>query len=599
MSDDMTESPSPRFPIWLGLAQGAALYVLYKTHHDKLWPVEWGWLFNAVLLCALLLPFIAYWGHDVLSRAALRRLLMGAGALIFCLGAYQGVMVFPLPDTGRLQLAPASAFLGLAMLSFMLVPLTSGWARGAPQATLGGWNYPRLFEHAWRNAVIMVQAGALTGLFWAVLTLGAQLFHLIGVEWPRQTIEKAWFAIPVTTLSIALGLRTGLRRAAFTVTLRNHWLTLTVWLLPVASLIGVAFVLTSLTGVSKLFERGLSAFLLLWFAAFWITFFNSAFQDGQGKPPLHRILRRVLPFTALALLAVVGLAAWALTLRILQYGLTPDRIWGVLAVAVSLAYSVGYALSLRVSDGARWMPGIAPANIVASLVMSAGIVLLLSPVFDANRLATASQMARLQAGKVQADAFDVSALARQQRAGYDALAELRRQHGADGKPSKLALRAADALNNSYRYRVGEFDQAGELVAVPTERIDSYPVGKALPAGFADFLKQDIARWQPWQREQSCFAGHQTHQRCALLLVDLDHDGKDEAVLWKMTDEYQPLVYRQNKGQWQRSGYLVAGNRGMPDSVRVELATGAYATQALHWDELRVGNTRFQVFENAE
>jgi hypothetical protein len=595
----MNESASTRFPTWLGLVQGGVLYALYRSHHDRLWPAEWGWLFNAVLLSALLLPFIAYWGQEVLSRAALRRLLLGAGALVFGLGAYQGAMAFPLPDTGRLQLAPASAFLGLALLAFMLVPLTSGWMRGEPQATLGSWNYPRLFEHAWRNAVITVQAGALTGLFWVVLTLGAQLFHLIGVDWPKQTIEKAWFAIPVTTLSVALGLRSGLRRAAFSVTLRNHWLTLTVWLLPVASLIGVAFVLTSLTGVGKLFERGLSAFFLLWFAAFWITFFNSAFQDGLGDPPLHRILRRVLPFAALALLAVVGLAAWALALRILQYGLTPDRIWGVLAVAVALTYGAGYALSLRAGQDARWMPGIAPANIVASLVMSAGIVLLLSPALDVNRLATASQMARLQSGQVQADEFDVGALVRQERAGYDALAELRRQRGADGKPGKLALRAEDALNNAYRYRGGEQAESGELVAVLTERMDSYPADKALPAGFAESLRQDIARWEPWLREQSCFARHQARQRCTLLLVDLDRDGRDEAVLWKMPDEYQPLVYTQNKGRWQRSGYLVAGNRGMPDSVRAELATGAYATQALHWDELRVGKTRFQVFENAE
>lgn len=594
----MAQAFSTRFPTWLGLAQGIVLYALYKSHRDDLWPHEAGWLFNAVLLSVLWVPFIAYWGQDVLSRVALRRLLLGAGGLIFGLGAYQGAMVFPLPDAARLQLAPASAFLGLALLAFMLVPLTSGWARGSPRATLGGWHYPRLFEHAWRNAVITVQAGALTGLFWAVLSLGAQLFHLIGVDWPSETIRKAWFAIPVTTLSIALGLRTGLHRAAFTVTLRNHWLTLTVWLLPVASLIGVAFVLTTLTGVEKLFERGLSAFFLLWFAAFWITFFNSAFQDGQDEPPLHRRLRSVLPIAALAMLAVVGLAAWALALRILQYGLTPDRIWGMLAVVVALVYGVGYALSWRTGRSARWMPGIAPANIVASLIMSAGIVLLLSPVLDANRLATASQMARLQAGKVLPDAFDVDALARQERAGYLALSELKRQRRTNGKPDKLALRAEDALNNAYRYRLDGQNESGELVAVLTERIDTFPAGKTLPTGFADSLKQDIAGWESWQRTQSCFARHQTHQRCTALLVDLDRDGREDVVLWQ-GNAHESAVYAQRDGQWRRVGRLVVSEWSAPESVRAELATGSYATQPLRWDALRVGKTRFQVFENAE
>ena len=598
MPQIMSESPAHRFPTWLGLVQGVVLYALYKSHQDKLWPLEWGWLFNAVLLSALLLPFVAYWGGDTLNRRVLRRLLLGVSVLVFGLGAYQGAMAFPLPDAARLQLAPASAFLGLALLVFMLVPLTSGWARGTSGATLGGWHYPRLFEHAWRNAVVTIQAGALTGLFWAVLSLGAQLFHLIGVEWPKETIEKAWFAIPVTTLSIALGLRTGLRRAAFTVTLRNHWLTLTVWLLPLASLIGVAFVLTSFAGVGKLFERGLSAFFLLWFAAFWITFFNSAFQDGQNEPPLHRILRRVLPFAAPALLAVVGLAAWALILRIQQYGLTPDRIWGALTVVVALAYGVGYTLSLRPGAPSRWMPAIAPANIVASLIMSAGIILLLSPVLDANRLATASQMARLQSGQVQADDFDVRALTRQERAGYDALVELRRQRGPDGKPSKLALRAEDAVNNANRYRDNAFNEPDELVAVLAERVDVYPPEKALPAGFTDFLRQDLGKRESWQRKQSCFARHQTRQRCTVLLIDLNHDGQDEVVLWQ-GDAYQSAVYTQMGRQWQQTGRLVVSGGGSPESVRAELATGAYAAQPVRWDELRVGKTRYQVFENAE
>jgi hypothetical protein len=244
------------------------------------------------------------------------------------------------------------------------------------------------------------------------------------------------------------------------------------------------------------------------------------------------------------------------------------------------------------------MPGIAPANIVASLVMSAGIVLLLSPALDANRLATASQMARLHAGKVMPDAFDVNALARQARAGYLALSELKRQRGADGKPGKLALRAEDALNNAYRYRMDGQNESGELASVLTERIDTYPAGKTLPAGFADSLKQDIAGWESWQRTQSCFARHQTHQRCIALLVDLDRDGREDVVLWQ-GNAHESAVYAQRGGQWRRVGRLVVSESSAPESVRAELATGSYATQPLRWDELRVGKTRFQVFENAE
>ncbi len=85
----------------------------------------------------------------------------------------------------------------------------------------------------------------------------------------------------------------------------------------------------------------------------------------------------------------------------------------------------------------------------------------------------------------------------------------------------------------------------------------------------------------------------------LLQTDLDHDGKDEVVLWRVLYGNDSLVYAQSQGQWRRIGYLTAGEERNPDSLRAELATGAYATQVSRWDALRIGKTRFQVFEKAE
>ncbi|MFP5418111.1 MAG: hypothetical protein ACLGHA_03050 [Gammaproteobacteria bacterium] len=594
----MTASESTRFPVWLGLAQGIALYVLYRTLHDAAWPPESGWLFNGVLLCTLLLPFAAYWSQDVLATSARRKLLLVLAGLVFGLGAYQAATVYPQLEATRLQLAPAPAFFGLALLVFMAVPLASGWARGEPGDTWGRWNYSRLFEHAWRNTVVTIQAGVLTALFWILVLLGAQLFNLIGVEWPWELIREKWFAIPVTTFAIALGMRGGLRRSAFTVSLRNHWLTLTVWLLPLASLIGAAFVLTSLAGVGSLFDRGLSAFVLLWFAAFWIKFFNSAYQDGQTAPALHPLLRRVLPATAPALLAVIGLASWALFVRIGQYGLTPDRIWGVLVVGVALTYGAGYSLSAWRGGASRWMPTMGSTNIAAALVMCIGIVLLLSPALDPNRLATANQIARLDTGRVSADEFDVHALTRQGRAGHDALVALRGRPGADGRPGKLAVRADEAFSQRRYARQRDQPESQQQVADPADRIESLPAGKALPAGFSGFLKQDIAGWESWERTRSCFALHQTQPKCVLLQVDLDRDGRDEVVLWDTPSSAQSRVYAYRQNAWQRIGRLVP-ERGLSNSVRADVATGDYAVQPSRWDALRVGAGRFQVFEKAE
>ena len=587
---------------WLGLAQGLVLYALYKTHKEALWPLEWGALFNAVLLAVLLLPFIVYWAHQVLSRRALVTLLLAMSVLTLGLGAYQTATLFPFADLKKPQLVGFPVFLGLGLLSFMLVPLVSACRNHEqPGLALGRWDYATLFEHAWRNAVITIQAAVLTGLLWIVLQLGAQLFRLIGVDWPHDMLEEAWFAIPVTTFSIALGMRAGLRRAAFVVTLRNHWLTLTAWLLPLVGLIGSAFVLTSLAGVDKLFERGLSAFFLLWFAAFWVKFFNSAYQDGQTAPPFGAGLQKMLPYTTLALLAITGLAGWALLLRVSQHGLTPDRVWGLLVAIVALCYGAGYSYSLVRKT--QWMGSIAHANVLAALMMCAGIVLLLSPVLDARRLSTSSQMTRLNVGKVNVADFDVHALAEQGRFGHDALQGLTQQKNAKGDATPLALRAQEAIESARRdrrYGWGETpDESGDLpVADVHERLDIYPRSTPLPQDFVGFLKTDIGTWDSWVRRDSCFDQSNKNVRCSLLQLDLNRDGQAEMILWKTRYDVQPRVYSKKGPAWKRIGYLTFSRApNKPFDIQTQLMTEPFASSPSAWNELSIGTMRYFVHED--
>lgn len=587
--------------VWLGLAQGLILYVLYKTHQEAVWAPQSGPLFNALLLAALLLPFVVYWGQGILAGRRLARLLALIGLLVLGLGAYQGMTVFPLPEANKPRLADFSTYAGLSLVCFMLVPLVSAWSGTRSEGlTLRRWDYALLFEHAWRNSVITVQAGVLTCLFWAVLVLGAQLFRMIGVDWPKEIIEESWFAIPVTTLSNALGIRAGLRRSAFTNTLRNHWLTLTAWLLPIVSLIGAAFALTSMTGVDKLFERGLSAFFLLWFAAFWVKFFNSAFQDGKTAPPFGTWLSRMLPFTSPALAAVSGMALWALLLRVDQHGLTPDRIWGVFVACVALCYGLVYALSLM--DRTGWMRRIPDANVLAALIMCAGIVLLLSPVLDACRLSTDSQMARLNSGEVQAGDFDVYALTRQGKAGHEALAGLARQQDAEGKPTHLAFRAIEAIESAQDFGYWENeDRHKEMpVADIVSRLDSFPRDIPPAEDFIGFLREEVAKWEKWERQRSCFDRRNKSSRCTLLQIDLNNDGSEEVVLWRMRSDFHPLMYSRLDGKWRRIGSLqYFGGAGDRQSVQAELYAGEFEARPSAWKELRIGERIYRIDEDTE
>lgn len=586
--------------VWLGLAQGAMLYALYHTHKALLWPLQWGPVFNALLLTALLLPFIVYWAHNLVTRTALVKLLLAMGMVTVSVGAYQGATLFPFTDIKKPEWVDFPVFFGLGLVSFMVVPLVSAWTQQKrPGLALGHWEYATLFEHAWRNAVVTVQAGVLTGLLWTVLQLGAQLFRLIGVDWPREVLEEAWFIIPVITSSVALGMRAGLKRAAFIITLRNHWLTLTAWLLPLVGLIGSAFVLTSMAGVDKLFQRGLSAFFLLWFAAFWIKFFNSAFQDGQTSPPFGSGLQKVLPYTAVALLVITSLAAWALMMRVSQHGLTPDRVWGLLVAAVALCYGVGYSLSLV--KNTHWMSSIAHANVLAALLMCVGIVLLLSPVLDARRLSANSQMARLDAGKFKGAELDVYAFLNQGRFGYEALQGLSRQKNQKNDATPLALRAKEVLQSPRQYvaygRTGS--ESGELpVTDLRERLDIYPKGTSLPGDFMGFLTTEIATWNSWSRQDSCFDQHDRNLRCSLLQVDLNRDGQPEIILWKTRYDIEPRVYAREGATWKRVGYLTyAQTPATGIDIQVPLMTEDVISRPSTWNELRIGAIHYHVLND--
>ncbi|MEQ1661789.1 MAG: hypothetical protein ABL877_03755 [Thiobacillus sp.] len=581
---------SGKFPLWLAPVQGVALYLLYSTYQENVWLPERGALFNTLLFVALLLPLVVYWSQDIIDGRQRTRLWAGMFLLVGGVVAYQGATVFPVENALRPGLVSFPVFIGLTMVAFMAVPLVAAMRRGG---TLGGWDYDRLFEIAWRNAVVTAQAGMLTGLLWTVLALGAMLFHLIGISFFKTMILQPWVAIPLTAVAMAFGLRAGFRRAAFTITLRNHWLTLVMWLLPLASVIGVAFVLSSLGGTGKLFERGLSAFVLLWFAAFWIKFYNAAYQDGAQSPQLPALLLRVASWSSPALLVIVGLAAWALGMRVAQYGWTPDRAWAALVVLVGLIYAIGYASSLL--QRGEWMSGIAPANVLAALTMGLGIVLLLSPLLDVNHLATSSQVARLASGRLTQDNFDVDALTQQGRAGFEALRALEQRKGADGKPDALSMRAVQARHTARQY--GHVREIRE----PEFRFDVahltvYPPGGVLPTGFAEFLAGEVKTWQRWERESSCFAKPLGAGQCYALLQDMNGDGQDEVLLWKFPGAPQVFLYQKNQTGWRHEARLHPEKSKSPPSLQADLTSANVKTNPPRWRELQVGDTRYRVFD---
>jgi hypothetical protein len=160
-----------------------------------------------------------------------------------------------------------------------------------------------------------------------------------------------------------------------------------------------------------LWEGWLSATaLLLAASAGGVLLVNAVIGDGREERAGSRVLR----WSAIVLTAVVlplaGLAGAAMAMRIGQYGWTPERMWGAVAIAIAVAYGlIGWWSIWR---GRRDFDDVLrPLQVKLSIALCALMVILALPILDFGAISANSQVRRLQAGKVEPAKFDWAALA--------------------------------------------------------------------------------------------------------------------------------------------------------------------------------------------
>ncbi len=433
----------------IGAVQGALIYWLYRAGKEHFWPATSSSIIGMLGALALGVPALIYLSHDAGIPAKRRALLLALMALAYALlGWYAGWMEGSEGHFGAFASMHAGNALAAGILGFVLVPLVSGW--NAVRTAAGRWDYQRLYEMAWRNAVLCFTTGLLTGLFWMVLLAGTGLLKSLGLNGFFDMIKEPEFFIPATCIAAGEAFALGLSRAELLVSLRRFWMTLTAWFLPLLLCFAVVWVIAlPFTGLEELFGTRTAAFFLLWFTALCIKFMNSAWQDGQHGPETAVYGVRLQMLVAelwLTLPVVVAVAGLALAQRIGQYGWTDDRIWGAFVWLILAGHVTGYSLSwLPALKRSGWMAAVGLTNVAVAVVMVVGLVLLLSPVLDPRRLSVNDQLSRLRSGLVTAERFDYNYLRFDAgRWGNDALQRLAAEQG-DERTRDIAGRAKQAL----------------------------------------------------------------------------------------------------------------------------------------------------------
>ena len=572
----------------VGAIQGVALLLLWETRELHIWRSTDTLIERGLLYLVLALPLAIYLTERITSLSRRRRLqvLVIIAVLFPLLGAYSGwvgeAAIFD-PDTNKGDLLRASDIFAAAILGFILTPLLVHF-----NSRTRSWSYHELFETAWRNAVLCISAFFLSSIFWLILFAGSKLMGLIGLDLVEYLIDTPLFYFPMSGIAFAVAYAMCLERAEMVMMLRRFKLSMLAWLLPLLLLFAVAWVSAlPFTGVELLFKTHIAAFILLWCAALCISFVNAAYQDGMTAPPYGKYLSKALAWGWLSLPVVVAVAGWAMWLRVEQYGLSEDRVWGLFVWLAVTLHVLGYAASALRSKG--WLASIGKTNMWSAVAMCIGLIALLTPIADPRRISVNNQMARLTSQITPSDKFDFDYL--RWHAGKYGLESLRKIESGISHPESgvLAIKAKQILAQKQRYQAAEsvktlsLDDLRTLIRVLPK--NSPQRDKVLTA-----IQAEISDWSL----QQCFVSTTT---CAVWLTDLNADGHPDAVVIINPDlRMAPTAHVL---QYHKNGYQLIGNMNFPDKTTYEqllalIEQNKFKIVLPHWHEVEISGERLQI-----
>jgi hypothetical protein len=213
-------------------------------------------------------------------------------------------------------------------------------------------------------------------------------------------------------------------------------------------------------------------------------------------------VRRAALLLVVCVLPLAFFAALSMGQRIGQYGWTPERIWGVIAVAIAITY--GAAAWWAVFKGRQdFDDPLRPLQTSLAIGVCGLALFLALPIVDFGAISAKSQLARLQSGKVKAEEFDWTAMAFDfGKSGRNHLARIEKSGPADQR-----ILAKEALASTNRY---ELSRATKIVQ---NKVD---IDKRVRLLSADIKWSDDLR-----RRVSALGDCEGPQRCALVRLTPD------------------------------------------------------------------------------
>lgn len=522
--------------ILLAVMQGVALLALHLAIEHEHWlAADQRWL-KALYTITLALPAFYLISMERL-RDRLNFLPLLLAPLLFWLGWHLG-WVEQTPELQQWARHPFTfafcAALGVALFILALFFRSSAVNRTWPTA------YSPLLNYSWEFALTLAQLGLFIGVFWSLLWLGAALFAAIGLGFFETIISEPVFIYPVTWLVIGLTLVMIRNRFRLIQSVRQMGEALIKALLPlVAIIILFFFAVLPFTGLQPVWDTGRASSMLMALMLTLLLFFNAVFHEAHGLPPYPTWLRRSILLAVVLLPVGSVLAAWALWLRIDQYGLSLDRLWAALLQALTAAFTLSYSL-LLLWRRREALPTLQRANVGLALLVAIVLIVVNTPLADLRHWVAEHQLKRLLDGRTTAEAFDVDYLRFQLgQPGTLALQALADSEFAQSQP-ELARRIELSLKQTERWSQDPLVDTQDLNQV-ARQFKVSPEGASLPEPLLSLLVE---------QNSTCLS--QT-EPCQTLQVS-----SDTPFQWLIYEPYSAVgnAYGERDGNWLLFGHLM-------------------------------------------
>jgi hypothetical protein len=345
-----------------------------------------------------------------------------------------------------------------------------------------GTPYRTIHFHVWTDAVSVAGSLAFLGLTWLMSLLLSELFHLLKIDFLRDLLREGWFGwmLSGAAFGAALGV---LRNKLAILGLLQSVVMLVLSLLAVPLAAGLVIFLGAMvvSGPDVLWEATRNATpVLLACAVGAFVLANAVVRDDDTAMTTNRVLRGASLVLALTLLPLTAFAAVSMGTRIAAYGLSPERLWALVAIAVACAYGIAIFVAVVRGRLSGWRPLLRRTNMNLAAGFSVFALLLALPILDFGAISAANQLGRLERGAVTPDEFDFDALKWDfGDAGKKALAKL--AASGDAEVAKLAKEAQARTERPYIWL--EPEDREEIA----ESIQVSPAGSALPEGLREAI----------------------------------------------------------------------------------------------------------------